>query len=129
MSDPAAAARLRRASAGWVRPLPDGPPPRLVWLVAHDGAGWLLSADGEQPDHLGDADTAELVLPAREPAGTATRWLARVTRFGPADPEWAVLEPLLLAARLNAGPAGQADRWRASGRLHRLVPIGPLPAR
>ena len=110
------------------------PPPRPqpVWLLWHEGSGYVLHGGSEQPAPAlegasAGAERVAVSVRSKDQGGRLVTWVARTEVVRPDGDEWAVVAPLLMAKRLNL-PDGEAAprRWAAECVVTRLVPTGEL---
>lgn len=114
----------RKAGLVWIG---IGDEPRQpVWHVWHEGAAYVLSGPGEQPDP-GLAEVAEVsvAVPSKDKGSRLVVWVAAVEPVPAGSTGWAEAVAAIQPKRLNL-PDGEAavTRWAATCRLFRLVPIG-----
>jgi hypothetical protein len=105
----------KKAGVVWVHV---GDRAQALWHVWAEGAAWVLTGPGEQPDP-GLAGAGRVVVQV----GSALRWDAAVARVAPGSEEWTRLVPLLLAGRLHLPDRDTAaERWAATCAVYRLTP-------
>jgi hypothetical protein len=109
-----------------------GPIAQSVWYVWLDGAAYLLTGHGEQPDAgLATASAVTVSARSKETRTLLVEWVGTPNRVPPDDPDWDEVTAALAKARLNLpDPASAPDRWAQdpSIAVYRLVPTGPLTA-
>jgi hypothetical protein len=110
----------------WVRPSGHGHHAQPVWHVWQDGAAWVLTGGIEQPlPDLGER--AFVTVRSKDKGARLVTWVADVRRVDPAAPEWAAVEPTLLAKRLNLPDGDEAPkRWARECTLWQLTPTGDV---
>ena len=104
-----------------------------AWFATVDGAYVVLAdRDGsaEQPlPGLADADTVEVVVPAKPATARLSGWTATVRRLEPGSEEWTAAAQVLRTERLNAAGLGnQLERWQTQADLLVLEPTGTISA-
>jgi hypothetical protein len=111
----------------WVRAAGAGHRAQPMWQVWNDGAIYVLTGGIEQPAPEGLADRALVVLRSKDKRSRLLTIEASVDVIAPDGDEWATVEPLLVAKRLNL-PDGEAapQRWRRECVVYRLRPTGEV---
>ncbi len=104
-----------------------------AWFASVDGSYVVLAdRDGsaEQPlPGLVDADTVEVVVPAKPATARLSAWSATVRRLEPGSEEWTAAAQVLRTERLNAAGLGnQLERWQTQADLLVLEPTGAISA-
>jgi hypothetical protein len=120
---------MKRSGIVWVQ-AGATPMPRGVWYVWLDGAAYVLTGAGEQPDlGLADARTATVSARSKETRSLMTEWVGAPSAVQPGDADWDPAAAALAKARLNLpDPANAPGRWAADPAIavYRIVPLGPL---
>lgn len=113
----------QRSPLVWVRA--PGRRAQPVWSTWHDGAVALVVGGEEQPDPVpGDATEVDVVVRSKAARSRLLTFRARVDAPAPHDQVWAETAAALKGARLNTrDPDTVLDRWAASSRVLRLVPV------
>ena len=107
-----------------------GPPasgrPRLVWHVWYDGALVVLSGDADQVlPGLEESSTAEVTTRSKDTGGRLLTWTGAVEVVDPGSASWDQHAAALLGVRLNLPDQPAAlERWRATGTVVRIAPVG-----
>jgi hypothetical protein len=103
---------------------------QAAWYVWLDGAAYVLTGVGEQPDpRLGDASAARVSARSKETRSLLVEWVGAPSRVLPTDADWEQIATALAKARLNLpDPATAPDRWAADPAIaiYRIAPTGPL---
>jgi hypothetical protein len=113
---------VKRAAVAWISVA--GAPARALWCLPLDGALYVISGPGEQPD-IGLAAGVPVTVTLRgDHGGRIVDWPAEVTPVDPGSELWESVAGQVAAKRLNApgGPAELVRRWVAECRLFRLAP-------
>jgi hypothetical protein len=103
---------------------------QAAWYVWLEGAAYVLTGSGEQPDPgLADAAAVRVVARSKETRSLLVEWAGSATPVAPADENWDTVTAALAKARLNLpDPASAPERWAADPAIavFRIAPTGPL---
>ena len=117
---------MKKAAIAWLG-LADLPP-YPVWCLWVDGALFVVSGPGEQPEP-GLAEATAVTVTARgDHGGQIIAWRAQAERVDPESETWAAVVPQLAGKRLNSASTGQlAQQWATQCVVTRLVPLDEPP--
>jgi hypothetical protein len=103
---------------------------QAAWYVWLEGAAYVLTGAGEQPDPgLSDAASVRVLARSKETRSLLVEWLGSATQIVAADESWDAVTAALAKARLNlSDPATAPDRWAADPAIavFRIAPAGQL---
>jgi hypothetical protein len=107
-----------------------GPIAQAAWYVWLDGAAYVLTGDGEQPDPgLATAASVGVFARSKETRSLLVEWAGSAAPVPPTDDGWDDIAGALAKARLNLpDPATAPQRWAADPAIaiFRITPTGPL---
>jgi hypothetical protein len=106
-----------------------GPIAQAMWYVWLDGAAYVLTGAGEQPDPGLSAASVCVLARSKETRSRLVEWTGSAARLDPTDDGWDEVAAALAKARLNLpDPATAPQRWAADPAIaiFRIAPIGPL---
>ena len=113
----------KKSDLVWLRATGPQQRSQAVWHVWHEGAAYILSGGIEQPVPAGLGDTALLIVRSKDKRSRLVTVEARVSLVSPDSEEWAAVEPLLRAKRLNSPDGDRAPgRWTRECTLYRIEP-------
>ena len=102
-----------------------------AWYVWLEGAAYVLTGAGEQPDPgLAQGASVGVFARSKETRSLLVEWVGSASKVLPTDQSWEVVAAALAKARLNLpDPATAPRRWAADPAIaiFQITPIGPLP--
>jgi hypothetical protein len=103
--------------------------PLGMWLSWVQGAAYLLTGAGEQPDPgLQAGSYATITVRSKDNQNRVVTWLGAIAVLEPPDRDWDVATVQLVKSRLNLpDPAHAVERWAAGeATIWRITPVGEL---